>query len=260
MLGSILQGVLYTTVLISIYHISFDVVVIGQWAYYEWFYTPYRKQVGPSPTSGENTPLLTEQPHHGVVTTVIANENEEELVDTQSTDTSELTNPSPVWELIRTLGIVAVLASLCMLLALYNEEYLTSHPGLRFTTASDTKATNEGQIPNPLAQFFAWSSVALYLASRVPQIVLNYRKKSCDGLSLSMFVLTVVGNGAFAASIMVYSQHPQYLIINLPWILNSSGTVLLDVIIMGQFYAYHEKTANDAAAAACREPTPARHV
>jgi uncharacterized protein with PQ loop repeat len=43
-------------------------------------------------------------------------------------------------------------------------------------------------------QLLGWGSAILYCASRIPQIMQNFRNESVEGLSLVMFVFSVVGN------------------------------------------------------------------
>lgn len=43
-------------------------------------------------------------------------------------------------------------------------------------------------------QSFGWGSAILYCASRIPQIMQNFRNESVQGLSLVMFIFSVVGN------------------------------------------------------------------
>lgn len=45
-----------------------------------------------------------------------------------------------------------------------------------------------------LSQLLGWGSAILYCVSRIPQIMQNFRNESCEGLSLVMFVFSVVGN------------------------------------------------------------------
>ncbi|KAH7055123.1 PQ loop repeat-domain-containing protein [Linnemannia elongata] len=79
-----------------------------------------------------------------------------------------------------------------------------------------------------LALFFGWGSAALYLGSRIPQLYKNWRLKSCEGLSIMMFLFSVFGNALFVASIFLNSTERGYLIRNMPWWLGSTGTLVFD--------------------------------
>jgi len=91
-----------------------------------------------------------------------------------------------------------------------------------------------------LPQTLGWGSAFLYLGSRIPQIILNFRNKSCEGLSLAMFCFSVLGNLTFVLSVLLHSTDPTYLLINLSWLVGSGGTLTFDFIIFFQFYIYNK--------------------
>lgn len=92
-----------------------------------------------------------------------------------------------------------------------------------------------------------WGSALLYLGSRGPQIYKNWRLKSCEGLSVMMFVFSVFGNVFYVASIFLFSLEKDYLIKNLPWWLGSGGTLVFDFTIFFQFYIYrHNQPLSEA--------------
>lgn len=45
-----------------------------------------------------------------------------------------------------------------------------------------------------IPQLLGWGSAILYCVSRIPQIMQNFRNESVEGLSLTMFIFSVVGN------------------------------------------------------------------
>ncbi|KAF9400487.1 hypothetical protein BGZ94_005460, partial [Podila epigama] len=92
-----------------------------------------------------------------------------------------------------------------------------------------------------------YGSAFLYLGSRLPQIYKNWRLKSCEGLSVMMFVFSVFGNVFYVASIFLNSLEMDYLIKNLPWWLGSGGTLVFDFTIFFQFYIYrHNQPLSEA--------------
>ncbi|KAK3826695.1 MAG: PQ loop repeat-domain-containing protein [Linnemannia gamsii] len=98
-----------------------------------------------------------------------------------------------------------------------------------------------------MALVFGWGSAALYLGSRIPQLYKNWRLKSCEGLSIMMFLFSVFGNALFVASIFLNSMDRTYLIRNMPWWLGSTGTLIFDFSIFSQFYLYrHNQPLDDA--------------
>ncbi|AGO10905.1 AaceriAFR605Cp [[Ashbya] aceris (nom. inval.)] len=99
---------------------------------------------------------------------------------------------------------------------------------------------------NVLAQFFGYLSAVLYLGSRVPQILLNFKRKSCEGISFLFFLFACLGNTTFIISVLSISLQPRYLLVNASWLLGSFGTLLMDLLIFVQFFIYggaHEKEA-----------------
>lgn len=82
-----------------------------------------------------------------------------------------------------------------------------------------------------LPQVLGWCSCGLYVGSRIPQLLKNWREQSTDGLSPGMFICAVFGNLFFAASIFLKSTEKRYIIINLSWIIGSLGTVIFDIMV-----------------------------
>lgn len=88
------------------------------------------------------------------------------------------------------------------------------------------------------ASILGYFSAVCYLGARIPQIVKNYREKSCEGLSLLFFLLSLMGNLTYGAQILSHSLEREYLITNAPWLIGSLGTMVEDGIIFLQFRIY----------------------
>lgn len=73
-------------------------------------------------------------------------------------------------------------------------------------------------------QIIGWTSAFLYLGSRIPQIFKNMQTK-CQGLSLMMFALSVMGNVTYSGAILLPNTSPQHVWVNLSWLVGSMGTV-----------------------------------
>ncbi|KAF8578078.1 PQ-loop-domain-containing protein [Ramaria rubella] len=84
------------------------------------------------------------------------------------------------------------------------------------------------------SQIFGWTSAILYLGSRIPQILKNLTTK-CAGLSPILFFFAIIGNAAYAASILVVSTEARYLAVNASWLAGSCLTIVLDFIVLAQF-------------------------
>jgi len=82
-----------------------------------------------------------------------------------------------------------------------------------------------------LGQIFGWGCAVLYLGSRIPQVVKNFRRKSTEGLSLLFFLFACLGNITYVLSIVSLSLDSWYLLINLSWLAGSVGTLMLDALV-----------------------------
>lgn len=134
-----------------------------------------------------------------------------------------------------------------------------------------SKSDPEPLTLDPLGQAFGYLCAVFYLGSRVPQLLLNYRRKSTDGVSLLFFLFACIGNLTYVLSIMAYSPvcqgtvsatnslgeyshrhrphcrpgeaaalYGRYVLVNLSWLVGSFGTLLLDMAIFVQFFLYRD--------------------
>ncbi|CEL54724.1 Protein RTC2 OS=Saccharomyces cerevisiae (strain ATCC 204508 / S288c) GN=RTC2 PE=1 SV=1 [Rhizoctonia solani AG-1 IB] len=112
----------------------------------------------------------------------------------------------------------------------------------RVRKTANLRAGEDGTDPEfeKVGAVFGWLSMFIYTTSRYPQIYKNWKSKSCHNLSIWIFVLLIIYNITNIASILVKSAKKPYLIVNLPWIVNSGFNVILDLIIMGQFGWYRK--------------------
>jgi uncharacterized protein with PQ loop repeat len=109
---------------------------------------------------------------------------------------------------------------------------------------------------NLWGQIFGYICAALYLGSRVPQLLLNYRRKSTDGISMLFFLFACIGNLTYVLSIMAYKPickerpcasgekralYGKYIAVNLSWLLGSFGTLVLDAGVFVQYFLYRKE-------------------
>lgn len=113
-----------------------------------------------------------------------------------------------------------------------------------------------------LGQVFGYLCAVLYLGSRLPQLLLNWRRKSTEGVSMLFFLFACIGNLTYVLSIFAYlpsckgtngaclpgeqeAIYARHLLINLSWLLGSLGTLFLDMGIFTQFILYRKKSESD---------------
>lgn len=123
--------------------------------------------------------------------------------------------------------------------------------------------TSGGETPVG-AEILGYASAICYLGARIPQIIKNQREKSCEGLSLLFFMLSLLGNATYGAGvcsclslhdsrsntntrqIIFHSQEREYLMTNLPWLIGSLGTMVEDAVIFVQFRVFGDGEASSA--------------
>lgn len=86
-----------------------------------------------------------------------------------------------------------------------------------------------------------WISSALYIIGRLPQLYLNFTRKTTQGLSILMYIFTILGNTFYLLSVVVYSIEPDYIDANMPWIVMIVITVVMDFVVIFQAFYYKKK-------------------
>lgn len=102
-----------------------------------------------------------------------------------------------------------------------------------------------------LGDIFAWLSTFIFLSSRLPQILLNYKRRSVEGLSFVTFINVIIANQLFLASVLaplidIHSSSDKlvYFLENMPWIIGCSITTMFDIVIFSQFLIYRRTQVN----------------
>ncbi|WFD22942.1 hypothetical protein MEQU1_001623 [Malassezia equina] len=88
----------------------------------------------------------------------------------------------------------------------------------------------------------------LYMTSRLPQIWANYKRKSVHGLSWLLFLLAFLANLLYSLSILsnpkaVGPSSRQFLSESLPFLIGSGGTLVFDLIILIQYWMWHDRSS-----------------
>ncbi|MCJ1284483.1 hypothetical protein MMC26_003815 [Xylographa opegraphella] len=138
-------------------------------------------------------------------------------------------------------------------------------------TSTDHSNSSEEIYFDIWGQVFGYLCAVLYLGSRVPQLLLNYRRKSTEGVSMLFFLFACVGNLTYVMSILAYepgcaraqgvgshnsgmtsgdcrqgewgAEYGRYILVNASWLIGSAGTLLLDLGIFAQFWVYRGREA-----------------
>jgi uncharacterized protein with PQ loop repeat len=244
-IGALLQNVMWVMIVLAVYYTAADILLLIQCIIYK----PKRAQeeannvaavgiptststhvIGPEASTSGSSSNATAVEHASAATPLIPKELE--ITQSRSTLQSAI------------LNILALLA-LCMV------------GTIAWYVGAISSAPQHGKRPavpklhwNVPGQIFGWLCAALYLGSRIPQIVHNYKRGSTEGLSSLFFLFACLGNITYVGSILIRrsSDSPhyhKYLAINASWLAGSAGTLLLDVIILSQtlFYKLREEQA-----------------
>ncbi|XP_071708387.1 vacuolar lysine transporter YPQ1-like [Rutidosis leptorrhynchoides] len=96
---------------------------------------------------------------------------------------------------------------------------------------------------NVYGQWLGWLMACIYMGGRIPQIVLNIKIGSIEGLNPLMFVFALVANATYVGSILVRSTEWEKIKSNMPWLLDAAVCVALDAFIIMQYlyYKYFKK-------------------
>ena len=98
-----------------------------------------------------------------------------------------------------------------------------------------------------MGNFLAWIATIIFIFSRIPQILLNFKRKSTEGLSLTTFIIANISSMFFMLSILIIlydlnkNQYNNYLIENIQWIIGGGVTAISDLVIFYQFYKYKQR-------------------
>ncbi|KAK5737694.1 hypothetical protein LTR17_006556 [Elasticomyces elasticus] len=299
-LGAVLQGVLPTMIILAIYYTFADIVLLGQCFYYRGFTLrdpkPEPKTVA-EPT--ERTPLIQNGHANGRPATAADVEpNARGRSSSSFRDrfaSLDHTHMSPVvpWhpqseatkdtEVLkpkqpRTLAQAVLFNGTAILLVIaagIAGYYLSPaspdpprHPDRHEATPADEQ--NQSLEFSLWGQIFGYICAVLYLGSRVPQLLLNYRRKSTEGLNALFFLFACLGNLTYVCSIFAFepicSHHRhghylethcrpgeakavygRYILVNASWLLGSLGTLFLDAGVFAQFWLYRSNVTDEEA-------------
>ncbi|KAF2096209.1 PQ-loop-domain-containing protein [Rhizodiscina lignyota] len=268
-LGAVLQGVLPTMIILAVYYTIADIVLLAQCFYYEGF--TLKDKVNEPNGDAERTPLLrseraAERParisdadrrgssssirdrflsidgtHLSPATPLVP--------DSDPTNPPDSTSSSPQSTLQVVIFNVFAIVLVCF--AGVFGWWLSNR-----NRDDGSPKKHEVLGFNILGQVFGYICAVLYLGSRVPQLLLNYRRKSTEGISMLFFLFACIGNLTYVMSILAYSpvcEHPKhckpseagaiyarYFAVNFSWLLGSFGTLLLDAGVFVQYFMYRK--------------------
>ncbi|RDX85682.1 Lysosomal amino acid transporter 1, partial [Mucuna pruriens] len=103
---------------------------------------------------------------------------------------------------------------------------------------SGRKLLQEYEKHSTFGQWLGWLMAAIYIGGRIPQIWLNIKRGSVEGLNPFMFVFALVANVTYVGSILVRTTELESIKANMPWLLDAVFCVALDLFIISQYIYY----------------------
>ncbi|KAJ2698495.1 hypothetical protein FB645_005621 [Coemansia sp. IMI 203386] len=248
--GALMQDLVLSTIIIGAYYLFVDSTLLSQTIYYR---VVYKAHMAAKASSSEEDGRLLQQQTDGSNENILAagthEQQETDLLDCQASnggsDNQRMELPaqeSSAWcskcQLSDVVGVVLSLVSVgCLAIMIYA---LIVVPD----SADDGGGNGNDAVSSRLAskqivaQAMGTASAIVYIMSYVPQALQNHRRKSCEGLSIWLFLLSLMGNTTYALAILVVSLDPQYLAPYVPWLLGALVPCLVHIVILYQFKIY----------------------
>ncbi|KAJ2557129.1 putative vacuolar membrane transporter for cationic amino acids [Coemansia sp. RSA 1933] len=223
--GALMQNLVASTIIIGTYYLFVDSTLLYQTIYYR---IVYKSQLAKDSNQED--------------------EEDERLITQDNDNSSQHANPAVLspdgCEAHYSLDVLpSVMAGILSLAAVSSLVVMLG--ALLFSPSSDNNKNKDPSPEHPaapasqlIAQALGSASAIIYIMSYVPQAIQNYQRKSCEGLSIWLFLLSLMGNTTYALAILVVSLDPQYLAPYVPWLLGALVPCLIQIGIMYQFYMY----------------------
>ncbi|KAG5914939.1 hypothetical protein E4U42_000228 [Claviceps africana] len=253
--GAVLQRVLPTMIILAVYYALADVVLLGQCFYYRGF-TLRDRALTPTP---KPSPAHGEDGHANEGSALLGDNHHPERRASDWAALSpavphishtEATPPPPT-----ALQTVAWNASIVIMV--FAAGVLGWFLGEQAKVGGEKEPTRGGEDALAFSvwgQFFGYLCALFYIASRVPQLILNYRRKTTEGLSMLFFIFACLGNVTYVLSIFAYEPqcehihcrpgeagriYGKYMLVNLSWLAGALVTLLMDLVVFGQYFHYN---------------------
>ncbi|KAJ2618850.1 putative vacuolar membrane transporter for cationic amino acids [Coemansia sp. RSA 1290] len=230
--GALMQDLVSSTVLIGSYYLFVDSTLLFQIIYYRIVYQAHRAK---DQSDRQDAQLLADdaQDNESFAEYAAIDENLRSGDNASSRDQQGLV--PAILSLLLSLAALVILG-----LLLYALAFVPLVGGNKPDADQGTSEPQPAPLPlsQAIAQMMGTASAIVYIMSYVPQAVQNYQRKSCEGLSIWLFLLSLLGNTTYAMAILVVSLDPQYLAPYVPWLLGALVPCLIQMFILYQFHTY----------------------
>lgn len=260
-LGTIIQGLLPTMIILALYFGTVDALLLSQVLYYKSSARRHKEQFSKVGIDEERS-LQQQLPRLNELTDD-ANQTSPLLTPSLKAsdqgyfvkDSVSRALPGRSWRnmTLTDLGtlfwstMINIVAILCVMMLGVTGWYL-------FTPHTRSSPAPEPIKFAPTGQIFGYLGAIMYISARLPQLVRNHRRQSTEGVSLLFFLFALTGNVTYLMSILIRGPDPvnsysRYLAVNASWIIGSAGSLLLDSSIFLQFFIHGDSAATAASSA-----------
>lgn len=272
--------------ILAVYYTLADIVLLGQCFYYRGFTWKDEVKVPAKPNDGENgnghaapterTSLLHSNGNgvspegerrnsnsnwHNIDATHLSPVTP--LLDSSKASVEAIVpKPTSMLKSVLLNGFAVLMVCIAGVFGwwLSKQNETTRHHGHHHRSHRDADTSDSLDL-NLWGQIFGYLCAILYLGSRIPQILLNYRRKSTEGISALFFLFACIGNLTYVLSIFAFEPkcysdrgkqircgdgesgaiYGRYMLVNASWLAGSLGTLFLDFAIFVQFFLYRAK-------------------
>ncbi|AET38492.1 cationic amino acid transporter Ecym_2794 [Eremothecium cymbalariae DBVPG len=238
LLGAVLQHLLPTMIVLATYYTLADIVLLVQCFVYEKKGDVDPVHLSPANPMNENVLQDVFNERQSLLTENGLPRSRQSIeLSTREQITDLLKSPVPsITEVSKDKRIRKDILKVLLVLSVVLSGVLWWY--ISYAIHYGSPASRPNLSINLVGQAFGYLSAALYLSSRVPQVLLNFKRKSCEGISFLFFLFACLGNITYIISVLSISIKARYLLVNASWLIGSSGTLLLDFLIFVQFFVY----------------------
>lgn len=245
---------LYLQIILAFYYTIADFVLLAQCFYYRGF--TWRDDPTPPPPKPVSNAHGEPNERTGLISHTISRERRGSDWSALSPAVPHIADTPPVAEPTALQTILWNTTAVVMVIAAGVLGWFLGQKATR----GDDGPSQGGDEPlefNTLGQFFGWLCAVAYIFSRLPQLILNWRRKTTDGLSMLFFLFACLGNITYVLSIFAYEPkchekrcapgeasriYGKYILVNLSWLAGSLVTLLLDLGVFAQYFIYDKSS------------------
>lgn len=176
---------------VALYYVSIDTVLASQYLYYTYLAPP-------------NPAILYSSIHYDESIDDDGDSNDSYLIDSDCNDSEPKRKQPP-----KTKPPSRSRASSGRSRSLASTLIVVVSLMCRLAGASPISPASSDLVPSPefslrsLGTLLSWFSTFLYLSSRLPQLYLNFRRRSTSGLAISLFAAAFCGNFFYSLSLLL---------------------------------------------------------